>query len=86
MPHPTTKHIWDKETDVIVIGSGFAGRAAAIEAAQLGCSVVVLEKMKGLDGNSTISDGGMAAAGSDMQAQAGIDDSPQRMADEAGSI
>jgi len=82
MPHTKTKHKWDEEIDVVVIGSGLAGLAAAIEAAQSGCSVIVLEKMKGFGGNSTISDGSMAAAGSDMQIKAGIDDSPQRMADD----
>lgn len=82
MPYTLKERQWDEETDVIVVGSGFAGLAAAIEAAQQGCSVVVLEKMKGFGGNSTISDGGMAVAGSDMQARAGIDDSPQRMADD----
>ncbi len=70
---------WDEETDVIVVGSGFAGLAAAIEAGLAGCSVTVLEKMKGFGGNSTISDGCLAAAGTDLQAQAGIADSPQRM-------
>jgi NADPH-dependent 2,4-dienoyl-CoA reductase/sulfur reductase-like enzyme len=38
---------WDEETDVVVIGSGFAGLAAAIEAKNAGCSVIILEKMKG---------------------------------------
>ena len=57
-----------------------ADTSAAIEAAQSGCSVIVLEKMKGFGGNSTISDGAMAAAGSDMQIKAGIDDTPERMA------
>jgi flavocytochrome c len=70
---------WDEETDIIVIGSGLAGLAAAIEAKNAGCSVVVLEKMKGYGGNSTISDGVMAAAGTSMQADAGIEDSPQLM-------
>jgi flavocytochrome c len=70
---------WDEETDVIVLGSGFAGLAAAIEAGQAGCAVIVLEKMKGYGGNSTISAGGVAAAGTALQAKAGIDDSPQRM-------
>jgi flavocytochrome c len=70
---------WDEETDVIVIGSGFAGLAAAIEAKNAGCSVIILEKMKGFGGNSTISDGVIAAAGTGMQAKAGIDDSPELM-------
>jgi flavocytochrome c len=70
---------WDEETDIIVIGSGLAGLAAAIEAKNAGCSVIVLEKMKGYGGNSTISDGVMAAAGTSMQADRGIEDSPQLM-------
>jgi flavocytochrome c len=70
---------WDEETDVIVVGSGFAGLAAAIEAKNAGCSVIILEKMKGFGGNSTISDGVIAAAGTRMQAKDGIDDSPELM-------
>jgi flavocytochrome c len=70
---------WDEETDIIVIGSGFAGLAAAIEAQNAGCSVIILEKMKGFGGNSTISDGVVAAAGTRMQARDGIDDSPELM-------
>ncbi len=70
---------WDEEADVVVVGSGFAGLAAAIEAKNAGCAVIILEKMKGYGGNSTISDGVIAAAGTQMQAEAGIDDSPERM-------
>jgi len=70
---------WDEEVDIIVIGSGFAGLAAAIEAKIADRSVIVLEKMKGYGGNSTISDGVMAAAGTAMQADRGIEDSPQLM-------
>ena len=70
---------WDEETDIIVIGSGFAGLAAAIEAKNTGSSVLVIEKMIGYGGNSTISAGVMAAAGTAMQADRGIEDSPQLM-------
>ena len=82
MSHTGIKHKWDENADVVIVGSGLAGLAAAIESAQSGCSVVVLEKMKGYGGNSTISDGAMAAAGSDMQIKAGIHDSPQHMAED----
>ena len=34
---------WDEEADVVVVGSGFAGLAAAIEAKEAGCSVIILE-------------------------------------------
>lgn len=70
---------WDETTDVLVIGSGFAGLAAAIEAHNKGVSVVVLEKMNAPGGNSIISDGGIAAAGTRMQKNRGIKDTPELM-------
>jgi succinate dehydrogenase/fumarate reductase flavoprotein subunit len=36
---------WDQEADIVVVGLGCAGAAAAIEAATEGASVIVLEKM-----------------------------------------
>ena len=65
--------------DVVVIGSGFAGLAAAIEAREAGASVVVLEKMRAPGGNSIISDGGIAAAGTALQKKFGYEDSPELM-------
>ncbi len=67
-------------TDVLVIGAGFAGLAAAIEARRAGSSVIVLEKMRAPGGNSIISDGGIAAAGTPLQSKLGIVDSPEIMA------
>ena len=40
------------ETDVLVLGSGLAGVCAAIQAARLGCDVMLLEKDPVLGGNS----------------------------------
>jgi len=37
---------WDKEVDVVIVGTGNAGLAAAITAADAGANVVILEKMK----------------------------------------
>ena len=70
---------WDSEVDVAVIGSGFAGLAAAIEAKEAGASVVVYEKMRVPGGNSIINGGVMAVAGSDMQEAKGIKDTPDLM-------
>jgi len=72
----------DEVFDVIVIGSGYAGLAAAIEAKKYGASTIVLEKGKGRGGNSAISGGYIAAAGTDFQKKSGIYDSPELMADD----
>ncbi len=73
---PKLPEKWDEQTDVVVIGSGFAGLAAAIEAKQAGASVVVLEKMPVFGGNSIINGGVFAVAGSPKQEAEGIKDSP----------
>lgn len=62
--------------DVIVVGSGFAGLAAALEAKSHGLDVLVIEKMAVYGGNSTINGGAFAVAGSPLQKEAGIEDSP----------
>ncbi|MDW7678810.1 MAG: FAD-dependent oxidoreductase, partial [Bacillota bacterium] len=71
---------WDEAADVVIIGSGFAGLSAAIEAREAGASVVVIEKMNAVGGNSVISDGGIAAPGTDLQISRGITDTADRMA------
>ncbi|MQF94371.1 MAG: FAD-binding protein, partial [SAR202 cluster bacterium] len=45
---------WDKEADVVVVGFGGAGAAAAITAQDAGASVLLLEKApKGQEGGNT---------------------------------
>ena len=68
---------WDYKTDIVVIGSGFAGLTAAIEAKNNGADVIILEKMKSHGGNSRISDGGIAACCTEEQKKRGIKDSPE---------
>lgn len=63
-------------SDVIVVGGGGAGWAAALAAAQGGVSVVVLEKLSESGGSSALSGGCLAFAGTDLQAAAGVADSP----------
>jgi flavocytochrome c len=67
---------WDETYDVVIVGSGFAGLAAAYEAKKLGASVVILEKMRTPGGNSIINGGVVSAAGSPKEDEQGIKDSP----------
>ena len=69
---PTQAVRWDETRDVIVVGAGYAGLAAAIEAAQAGADVLVIEKMDSPGGNSALSTGDMAAPGTDIQVRLGI--------------
>lgn len=70
---------WDSETDVLVVGTGFAGLAAAIEAKKAGSDVVIIDKMTTYGGNSSINGGDMAAVGTPLQKEAGIEDSVDLM-------
>lgn len=53
---------WDLETDVLVVGYGAAGAVAAIEAADAGARVVLMEKMAFPGGLSIVSAGGIRVA------------------------
>ncbi|TVR02482.1 MAG: flavocytochrome c [Spirochaetaceae bacterium] len=69
--------------DVIVIGAGGAGMAAAVEAAEAGATVVLLEKMPMVGGNTMRATGGINAAGTSVQAGHGITDTPDLFYDDA---
>jgi len=75
----TPPSYWHEQADVIVIGSGFAGLSAAIEAAQAGCSVILIEKRDFFGGNSWISGGVLAAVDVDTQRRYGVNDSTKQM-------
>ncbi|TKB58308.1 flavocytochrome c [Ferrimonas aestuarii] len=71
---------WDETVEIAIIGSGFAGLAAGIEATRKGCkSVTIFEKMPVFGGNSAINGGLFAAPGTPMQKKEGVDDSVERM-------
>ncbi|MFR3092521.1 MAG: FAD-dependent oxidoreductase [Eggerthella lenta] len=64
---------WDQEADVVVVGAGGAGLAAAIEAANAGASVLLLEKASAVGGDSALSDGILGGWGTKLAKEQGID-------------
>ena len=64
------------EWDVIVIGAGAAGLAAAVSAAEAGVRVLIMESEREVGGSMLLSGGVICAAGTSVQAALGIDDSP----------
>jgi len=72
---------WDQEHELVIIGSGFAGLAAAIQAKRLGAKdVVIYEKMAVFGGNSAVNGGLFGAPNTALQKKEGVKDSPERMA------
>lgn len=81
---------WDDRADVVVVGFGGAGACAAIEAAEAGADVLVLDRFTG--GGATAVSGGVvyAGGGTIIQRQAGVVDTPEEMfaylSQEAGDV
>ncbi|MEQ0489166.1 flavocytochrome c [Anaerococcus murdochii] len=77
----------EKDTDVVVIGGGGAGFAAAVSAKEAGADVILVEKLASVGGNTLISGGEYAAPANDIQKEEGIEDSKELFAkdvEEAG--
>ena len=72
--------------DVIVVGAGGSGLAAACSAAQHGGRVLVLEKRPQPGGTTGIAVGSFTAAGTRLQARADIQDDPQAHDEDAGKF
>jgi succinate dehydrogenase / fumarate reductase flavoprotein subunit len=63
-------HKPDYETDVLIIGGGGAGAAAAIEAFRNGAHVTIVTKLRMGDANSMMAEGGIQAADKDNDSPA----------------
>jgi fumarate reductase flavoprotein subunit len=69
----------DSKFDVIVVGGGAAGLSAAIEAAEAGAKVAVIEKMPVLGGSTLLSEGIVYATGSKIQTEYPVNDSTEAL-------
>ena len=72
--------------DVIVVGAGGSGLAAAVSAAEAGCSVLVLEKCPQPGGTTGIAVGSFTGCGTSLQQKAGIDDTPEDHAEDCAKF
>ncbi|HET9971549.1 MAG TPA: 3-oxosteroid 1-dehydrogenase, partial [Streptosporangiaceae bacterium] len=66
------------EFDVVIAGSGAAGMTAALTAAHLGLSALVIEKAPVFGGSTARSGGGIWAPGNAVLRAAGVADTPER--------
>lgn len=67
---------WDKEADVVVVGAGAAGLPAAIQAAEGGASVILIDANFDIGGHAMVSGGNVAlGGGTSRQKKYGIEDS-----------
>jgi succinate dehydrogenase/fumarate reductase flavoprotein subunit len=67
---------WDREADVVVIGSGATGLPAAIVAREAGASVIVVEAQNHIGGHAITSGGNLPlGGGTSYQKKYGIEDS-----------
>ncbi|WP_287460145.1 FAD-binding protein [Sphingomonas sp.] len=72
-------HPWSETADLVVVGLGGAGVAAALEALERGVSVIAIDRYEG--GGSTAANGGVfyAGGGTAIQKEAGEEDTPEEM-------
>jgi len=67
-------HRGERVNDVVVVGSGVAGLGAAVEAAEAGAEVLVLERDGAVGGASAMSAASTSMVGTPLQHAHGIDD------------
>jgi succinate dehydrogenase/fumarate reductase flavoprotein subunit len=68
---------WDREADVVVVGSGATGLPAAVVAREAGASVIVVEAEPRIGGHAVTSGGNLPlGGGTSYQKKHGIADSP----------
>lgn len=70
---------WHDEADLVIVGFGGAGAAAALEGREQGLSVLAVDRFQG--GGATLASGGVfyAGGGTEIQEAAGVKDDPDNM-------
>ncbi len=66
----------EPDPDVLVVGAGISGLSAALEAAQAGVRVEIVDMWSIFGGHAVMSQGGLCMVGTPVQEERGIEDSP----------
>src|SRR3954466_9845281 len=78
--HAAHVETWSDEVDVVVVGFGIAGACAALEAARMGASVILLERAAEYGGTSAMAGGHFyLGGGTAVQQATGHEDSAEEM-------
>jgi fumarate reductase flavoprotein subunit len=75
-----------EHVDILIVGAGAAGIPAALFGSATGAHVVLVDTASRAGGTFYLSTGQMSAAGTRLQAEKGIDDSPQKHFDDVMRI
>src|SRR5215213_2888036 len=76
----TPRMEWNLSTDVVVIGAGAAGLAAAVSARDHGAAVILVEENYDIGGHAMLSGGRVHLGGGNaLQTKHGIEDSPDKL-------
>ena len=67
----------EMETDVVIVGAGGTGLAAAASAHENGADIIIIEKLGIKGGSTALSGGAISAPGSRFQEEEGIEDSKE---------
>ena len=70
------------EPDVVIVGAGISGLAAALESARGGLTVTVVDMWSIFGGHAVMSTGGLSISGTEFQREQGIVDSPDLHAED----
>src|SRR6478736_925516 len=73
---------FETQLPLLIIGAGAAGLCAALAAKEAGADAIVIERDAVPAGSTALSAGLIPAAGTRFQRAKGIEDSPQRFADD----
>jgi flavocytochrome c len=74
---PPSPQIQDPDADVVVVGAGISGLAAALEAGRQGARVQVIDMWSIFGGHAVLAGGVLNIVGTPVQEALGIEDSPE---------